>query len=256
MGTGGDCGHFFIWETSSGKLLRKLPADRCVVNCVAPHPMQPLVCTAGIDSEIKVWDVGDYRVQLTDARKRLSSEESQCSSDWGRRRREGAPNATMPEAEQRLKDAEQRKQRGNMLVKQARWVDAVEQYREALHELHFLPPNAETAREREVLAANCHLNSALCHLNLEEYSTVVEECTKVLEIDANSVKAHFRRARAFGELHEFEQAFEDVEAALVVEPESADLAALRAKLQKQQRQHQKREQRAYKRLFAGTSASL
>ena len=39
------------------ELLRKLPADRCVVNSVAPHPSLPLVATAGIDANIKAWDV-------------------------------------------------------------------------------------------------------------------------------------------------------------------------------------------------------
>merc|ERR1712176_1395534 len=48
--SGGDCGNFFIWEVATGGLLRKLPADRCIVNCVAPHPRQPMVCTSGIDA--------------------------------------------------------------------------------------------------------------------------------------------------------------------------------------------------------------
>ena len=43
-------------ETSQ-ELLRKLPADRCVVNSVAAHPSLPLVATAGIDANIKAWDV-------------------------------------------------------------------------------------------------------------------------------------------------------------------------------------------------------
>ncbi|CAE8696285.1 unnamed protein product, partial [Polarella glacialis] len=70
VGSGGDCGNLFIWEASSGRLLRKLPADRCVVNCVASHPVLPVVVSSGIDSEIKVWDVGDCRVPLGDGCKR------------------------------------------------------------------------------------------------------------------------------------------------------------------------------------------
>eukprot|EP00438_Fugacium_kawagutii_P017574 Skav222237 [mRNA] locus=scaffold3059:80285:81736:- [translate_table: standard] len=57
VASGGDCGHFYIWSTDSGDLLRKLPADRCVVNSVAPHAQLPLVATSGIDAEIKTWDV-------------------------------------------------------------------------------------------------------------------------------------------------------------------------------------------------------
>jgi len=253
VATGGDCGSFFIWEASSGKLLRKMPADRCVVNCIAPHPAQPLVCTSGIDAEIKVWDIGDGRVRNSETRKRMSSEEC-SSSNWGRRRREGAPNATVAEADERTKAAERRKQRGNALVRQGDWAEALEQYCDALSDLHFLAPNAETQREREALANSCRLNCAFCHLNLAEYAAAVEDCSKVLESDEGNVKARFRRASALGEMREFERAFEDVEAALLVEPGNSELSRLRAKLQKQQRQHQKREQSLYKRLFSCASA--
>ena len=58
-----DLFHFLKKKLSSGtgeaaqELLRKLPADRCVVNSVAAHPSLPLVATAGIDANIKAWDV-------------------------------------------------------------------------------------------------------------------------------------------------------------------------------------------------------
>lgn len=254
VGTGGDCGSFFIWEASSGKLLRKLPADRCVVNCIAPHPMLPLVCTSGIDAEIKVWDIGDGRVRSTDRRKRSSPEECGVTSDWGRRRRENAPNATAAEADERTKAAERRKQRGNALVRQGNWAEALEQYRDALQELHFLAPNLETQREREALVNICYLNCAFCHLGLEEYAAAAEDCSKVIESDESNIKARFRRATALGELREFDRAFEDIEAALSIEPGNSELTRLRTQLQKRQKQHQKRERSFYKRLFSCASA--
>ena len=56
VGSGGDCGNLFIWDTLSGALVRKFRADRCTVNCVAPHPVWPLIAVSGIDSEIKIFD--------------------------------------------------------------------------------------------------------------------------------------------------------------------------------------------------------
>lgn len=255
VGTGGDCGNFFIWEAATGKLLRKLPADRCVVNCIAPHPVQPLVCTSGIDAEIKVWDVGDGRAHSDETRKRTSSEDIGTSSDWGRRRREGAPNATVTEAEERIGEAELRKHRGNTLVRHERWTDALEQYHHALQDLHFLFPNSEIQRNREVLLNSCLLNCAFCHLNLQEYAACIEACSKVLESDERNVKAHFRRATALGELGEFERAFADVELALSVEPGSVEIARFRSKLQKKQHQQKKRERSLFTRLFNCSSSS-
>lgn len=262
VATGGDCGHVFIWDTSSGCLLRKLPADRCVVNCLAPHPSQPLACTSGIDSEIKVWDVGDDRVRCTDggSRKRgspqaSSSQDFGTSSDWGRRRREAAPNVTPAEAEEKLKNAERSKQRGNSCVKQADYEAALERYKEALQELHIVAPNAETGRELQALQNGCRLNCALCHLALQEFGAAVEECSKVLDDDATNVKARFRRASALGELNEFERAFEDIDMGLAAEPSSSEMTKLRAKLQKQHAKHRKRELDVYKRMFSSSGSA-
>ena len=41
--SGSDCGHIFGWERHTGKLVLLLEADRHVVNCIQPHPYEPLI---------------------------------------------------------------------------------------------------------------------------------------------------------------------------------------------------------------------
>ncbi|XP_037080420.1 DDB1- and CUL4-associated factor 6-like [Pollicipes pollicipes] len=53
--SGSDCGHVFIWDRHSGRLVTILEADRHVVNCVQPHPLDPVLATSGIDYDIKLW---------------------------------------------------------------------------------------------------------------------------------------------------------------------------------------------------------
>lgn len=53
--SGSDCGHVFGWERSSGKLVLLLEADRHVVNCIQPHPFDPILATSGIDYDVKIW---------------------------------------------------------------------------------------------------------------------------------------------------------------------------------------------------------
>ena len=53
--SGSDCGHVFGWERSTGKMVILLEADRHVVNCVRPHPFDPILATSGIDYNIKLW---------------------------------------------------------------------------------------------------------------------------------------------------------------------------------------------------------
>eukprot|EP00892_Ulva_mutabilis_P007316 jgi/Ulvmu1/4957/UM207_0001.1 len=56
IASGSDCGHLFVWSKRDGRLRRMLHGDSHVLNCVEPHPHQPLtVATSGIDNDIKMW---------------------------------------------------------------------------------------------------------------------------------------------------------------------------------------------------------
>lgn len=70
VATGGDCGHLFVWRNRDGALVQKLRADGSICNCVAPHPVLPLVAVSGIEHTVKLFDVAGDRLPLT--RKRSS----------------------------------------------------------------------------------------------------------------------------------------------------------------------------------------
>lgn len=53
--SGSDCGHVFIWDRYSAKLVMLLEADHHVVNCIQPHPFLPMLATSGIDYDVKLW---------------------------------------------------------------------------------------------------------------------------------------------------------------------------------------------------------
>ncbi|XP_064594963.1 DDB1- and CUL4-associated factor 6-like [Liolophura sinensis] len=53
--SGSDCGHIFMWDRNTTELVMLLEADRHVVNCLQPHPFDPVLASSGIDYDIKVW---------------------------------------------------------------------------------------------------------------------------------------------------------------------------------------------------------
>ncbi|XP_054274371.1 DDB1- and CUL4-associated factor 6-like isoform X1 [Macrosteles quadrilineatus] len=53
--SGSDCGHVFVWERETARLVMLLEADHHVVNCLQPHPYLPLLATSGIDYDVKLW---------------------------------------------------------------------------------------------------------------------------------------------------------------------------------------------------------
>ncbi|KAA8588011.1 hypothetical protein FQN60_001205 [Etheostoma spectabile] len=55
MEDGSDCGHIFIWDRHTAEHLMLLEADNHVVNCLQPHPYDPILASSGIDYDIKIW---------------------------------------------------------------------------------------------------------------------------------------------------------------------------------------------------------
>ncbi|XP_071114016.1 DDB1- and CUL4-associated factor 6-like [Haliotis cracherodii] len=53
--SGSDCGHIFVWDRHTSALVMLLEADRHVVNCLQPHPFDPILASSGIDYDVKVW---------------------------------------------------------------------------------------------------------------------------------------------------------------------------------------------------------
>jgi nuclear receptor interaction protein len=53
--SGSDCGHFFIWDKKTSKLLNILEGDGEVVNVVQGHPYEPIIAVSGIDSTVKIF---------------------------------------------------------------------------------------------------------------------------------------------------------------------------------------------------------
>ncbi|GAB6029328.1 hypothetical protein CHUAL_005095 [Chamberlinius hualienensis] len=57
--SGSDCGHVFIWNRHTTDLVMMLEADKHVVNCIQPHPYDPVLATSGIDYDVKIWTPHD-----------------------------------------------------------------------------------------------------------------------------------------------------------------------------------------------------
>ncbi|KAL9266004.1 ALTERED SEED GERMINATION 2-like protein [Drosera capensis] len=55
IASGSDDGRWFIWEKSTGRLVKMLLGDEAVVNCIQCHPFDSVVATSGIDRTIKLW---------------------------------------------------------------------------------------------------------------------------------------------------------------------------------------------------------
>lgn len=246
VATGGDDGSLYVWRTQTAALLRRIVADRCIVNCVAPHPLLPLVATSGIDSEVKLWDVGDERQPVADEEASLRSV---LRGEWNRRMG-GAPNIPTREARARLARAAELRLAGNARATAKEWQAAIGVYRDAEGELDFIAPTVSVGVERRELLLALWLNLSLCMLHVGRHAEVISLCDRVLERNPKSVKALFRRASALLQRKEYDDAEGDVAAALEIEPRNTELARLQRSIANAQASQRRRDSERYRRIFA------
>ncbi|XP_045498476.1 AH receptor-interacting protein [Colias croceus] len=102
--------------------------------------------------------------------------------------------------EERLKLIPELKERGNKLYAEKQYNDAEDAYRQALGILEQLMIR-ERKSDEEWIALNklklpILLNYAQCKLLKDDYYSVIEHCSTVLEYDKDNEKALYRRARA------------------------------------------------------------
>ncbi|XP_063399593.1 peptidyl-prolyl cis-trans isomerase FKBP4-like isoform X2 [Mytilus trossulus] len=123
--------------------------------------------------------------------------------------------------EEKLEQSEIAKNRGSQYFKKENYSKAKQFYKKVKKYLEYETDLQEENKEkRNSLMLATHLNIAMCELKVGDFSEAREECNKALEIDPKSVKAYFRRATAYFQVHDHESAKADYEKVLELEPEN------------------------------------
>lgn len=118
---------------------------------------------------------------------------------------------------ERLDSIPMLREEGNSLYKEGKHSEASKKYSEALGRLEQLMLR-EKPKDEEWLKLNemkmpLLLNFSQCQLLQEEYYSVIEHCTTVLEHDPDNIKALYRRGRAYVKVFSPAEARTDLEKA-------------------------------------------
>ncbi|KAJ4833337.1 Peptidyl-prolyl cis-trans isomerase fkbp42 [Turnera subulata] len=140
--------------------------------------------------------------------------------------KEGKARADMT-VEERIGAADRRKMEGNVLFKEEKLEEAMQQYEMAIAYLgdDFMFQLFGKFRDMALAVKNpCHLNMAACLIKLKRYEEAIGQCTLVLAEDDNNAKALFRRGKARAELGQTDAAREDFLKARKYAPEDKAIA--------------------------------
>lgn len=109
-----------------------------------------------------------------------------------------------------LSTTEKYKEKGDEMYKNAQFENAVAEYTKCIDALK------KEGKGDSELALKAYSNRAACNKQISHFDGTIEDCTAVLEIDPENVKALIRRAQAFEGVERYRFALQDVKTVLTM----------------------------------------
>ena len=154
---------------------------------------------------------------------------------------------TVPE---KIALARSNKEKGNKAYKEGKYVRAVAKYEAALKPIDYEKNfEDELQKEAKEMKRIVWLNIAAVSLKLGDYAKAIANCSKVLAVDPNNIKALFRRSQAYMHRSDFIEAECDIKMAHDLEPQNRDVIAQYKTLKQQMKNSSAREAKMYSTMF-------
>ncbi|NWJ08576.1 FKBP4 isomerase, partial [Crypturellus undulatus] len=152
--------------------------------------------------------------------------------------------------EEKLEQSSIVKERGTQYFKEGKYKRATLQYKKIVSWLEHESglPDEEDAKAKSLRLA-AHLNLAMCHLKLKEYSQALENCNKALELDSSNEKGLFRRGEAHLAVNDFELARDDFQKVIQLYPSNKAAKVQLITCQQKIREQHEKEKKMYANMF-------
>ncbi|KAK9399229.1 peptidyl-prolyl cis-trans isomerase FKBP4 [Crotalus adamanteus] len=152
--------------------------------------------------------------------------------------------------QEKLEQGSIAKEKGTQYFKDGKYKQATLQYKKTVSWLEHETGLSDMEKTKSSdLRLAAHLNLAMCHLKLKEYSQVLENCNKALELDCNNEKGLFRRGEARLAINDFELARADFQKVLQLYPSNKAAKVQLTICQQKIREQHEREKKMYANMF-------
>ncbi|CAL9704806.1 unnamed protein product [Knipowitschia caucasica] len=142
------------------------------------------------------------------------------------------------------------KHKGNQYFKAGHFYQAVVQYQRIISWLEMeCGSGIEQHKRIKEFLVMAHLNLAMCFLKVKDFSQVIENCNKVIELDETNEKAWYRRGEARLLRNEFNLAMVDFQRVLQVSPQNRAARSQISICQSKIREHDEQDKKTYANMF-------
>ncbi|KAH8298154.1 hypothetical protein KR018_009385 [Drosophila ironensis] len=153
---------------------------------------------------------------------------------------------------ERLEQAKAYKEKGTNYFKKEKWLLAIKMYNKCKG---LLPNTADTNEEVKKVKVATHSNIALCHQKCNDHFEAKQECNAVLALDANNVKALYRRGQCNLTVNELEEALEDFQKVIELEPNNKAAANQVVICKQKIKESKDKEKKLYANMFTKLAAN-
>lgn len=148
-------------------------------------------------------------------------------------------------------ESDRLREAGNQLFKQGQYKRALVRYAKSIL---CVVSGSDLSDEEKKIAENKkalgYNNEAACHHNLGDYSAARESCDRVLKIDPNNVKAHYRLGCAFLESGEWPKARAELKRTLELDAANAGAREMLAELHRREAALNAADKKRYQNMFS------
>ncbi|XP_065836713.1 peptidyl-prolyl cis-trans isomerase FKBP8-like [Oscarella lobularis] len=170
---------------------------------------------------------------------------------------EPSPPAFDQTLEEFLKDVERKRLIGNKYYKREEYNQAVSIYKKAIDRLdsaasltkdHSVEGDETLVRPLQIAFLN---NCAAAYLQLDMHKETIELCDRVLKLDSQNTKAHFRKGKAFASMGDFKQALKSFQEAQKLDPNDTLILKNLRSARKDSAQQTQKEKNMYAKMMKG-----
>lgn len=151
--------------------------------------------------------------------------------------------------EEKLAEAIKLKEEGTNYFKLKEFQNAAGKYEEACKLFDEEDGDINNIAGAKEIVIACKLNSAQCHINLTTYTYAIDKCNYVIKLEPNNIKALFRRGVSRCHIGNPEEAVNDFNKVLELDPENNATKVELVKAKKQINDVKKKEKAVYGNLF-------
>ncbi|ETB57877.1 hypothetical protein YYC_04674 [Plasmodium yoelii 17X] len=188
---------------------------------------------------------------LKKKKKKILNNRNPCSHDHSKERQLYEKKST-----EKIKASNIFNEHGKIAFNEKNYKLACLYFRKGLIQLDYsFPENKEEQDKQNDLEIKLHLNMALTYLNMSDYYNCINECSMVLNLDKNNVKAFYRKGQAYMSLDLYSKAKEEFKKVEKIEPNDKNIKKSLLELERKILIYDKKKKLLCSKMFASNKNS-